>query len=156
MRSGTLLAVFVGIAMLAACSTSDVGSTTAGTSFVYQHTRVFLIDEVRTQLSREWPAPAIEAETQAVITDWKEQLAVMSRFGRRDRLRVVLEGADGKGWKVVCTQETQRNMEQEDPLSSSKAEWEAQETDAALAQKFLFDLHRRLNPKQAWREATIR
>ncbi len=153
MRSLFIVAVMM--ACLSACAGTDVGSAVAETSFVYQHSRAFLDHEIRTQLAREWSKPTTEVETGAWLTDWKEQLAVMSQFGRRHRLRVRVEAADG-GFKVNCEQESQRNMEQEDPLSASKAEWDAAQTDGALAKKFLFDLHRRLNPKQAWREASIR
>jgi hypothetical protein len=142
---------------LTACSSgSDYGSSPAATDFTYKHTRAFLTAEINAQLEREWKDPAPDAETGAIVTAWREQLAVMSRFGRRDRLRVSIEGTDGAGWKVRCDQESQRNMEQEDPLNSEKADWESLQTDAALAKKFLFDLHRRLNPKQEWREADIR
>lgn len=154
MRTGLLMGFLFALS-LAGCASDDSGHVQAETSFVYAHTRDFLNDQVRAQLAREWPDPKVEAETGAWLSDWKVQLAVMSRFGRRDRLRVRIESAEG-GFKVSCEQESQRNMEQEDPLSASKAEWKALTPDGALAKKFLFDLHRTLNPKQAWREATIR
>lgn len=125
------------------------------TSFVYRHTRAFLESEALLVLAKDWPKPAPEKERPAILTEWKVSLAPFSEKGRRDRLRVFVETTTG-GFKVRCEQETELNAEQEDPLSLEKADWSPVSSNGAAASKFLFDLHRRIEPKETWREADRR
>jgi hypothetical protein len=155
MRLHRLVLAIASVICATACLSSDPAPESKGTSFVYRHTQEFLEREALSVLSQDWPKPAPQQEPKSLLTDWRVSLSPFAEKGRRDRLRVFIEAVEG-GFKVRCEQETEINDEQEDPLSLEKADWSSAACDGAFASKFLFDLHRRIAPRETWRDADIR
>jgi len=143
--------------MLGLCSLIVGCSGTAAqneetTNFTYRHTGDEMWKQVRSQVLKAWRITAEDRSAGEIVTTWDVRLHAMDRFGRRHRLKITLEGTDEKGYTVVAAQETEMNTNQDNPLAASEADWEEMNADGALAQRFLFKLHRRINPPKTWRE----
>lgn len=131
-------------------STGDAREET--TSFKYRHTGGEMWKQLRSEVLEAWRIDSEDRLVGEITTTWDVRLHVMNRFGRRHRLKITLDGTDEEGYTVLASQETEMNTNQDNPLVESQAEWEQLDADGALAQRFLFKFHRRINPPKSWRE----
>ncbi len=148
------LSIFL-IALLVACGSGPKPSPKAS-PFAYRHTREFMWDQVRKEILENWKIAEEDAVLGSIVTDWDVHLAPMAALGRRHRLTVTLEGDEKDGFRPAAVQESEMNGNQRNPLIIEEAEWSATESDGALAQRFLANLHGRLNPSQPWKEEGVR
>ena len=135
----------------AACSSQGT-PTEERTSFKYRHSADEMWRQVTQEAREKWAIGEADRASLKIVTEWDVRLHAMNTFGRRHRLIITLEGADADGYTVVAAQETEKNTNQENPLVAAEAEWKPMPSDGALAGRFLFNLHRRLNPPKNWQE----
>lgn len=122
----------------------------------YQHSAEFMWDQVKYALNKHFEIAKADFKTREVETAWNEHLSVMSHHGYRERLLVTLDGDDETGYSVKVKEERQINTEQVNPQASSEAEWEDSEADGGALSKFRWALHRRLHPKESWKDEGVR
>jgi uncharacterized lipoprotein len=146
------------IVFMLALSSLVVGCNSTGeardetTGFKYRHTGGELWKQLRSEVLEVWRIDSEDRRVGEITTAWDVRLHPMTRFGRRHRLKITLDGTDEEGYTVLASQETEMNANQGNPLVASEAEWEQVNADGALAQRFLFKFHRRINPPKSWRE----
>lgn len=150
------LAALSAALVLAACGINDPQPADFEQSFQLQHTREYVWEEILETLGTGWTVESEDIETGEVVTTWVENLAPMNTFGVRDRLRVTLAGDLAKGYQVKAAQETEQNTNENNPLSSTDADWSPTESSGVQAERFLLLLTRRLYPRETWREDMIR
>ncbi|MAG56009.1 MAG: hypothetical protein CMJ83_06940 [Planctomycetes bacterium] len=143
--------LFATLALLGACNSSPQPQEET-THFVYQHTRETIWNQTRSELGERWRIADEDEIAMTFTTDWDTHLHVMNTFGKRHRLTVTLAGTDEEGYQVTASQETEQNTNQDNPLVASEAEWDSAPSNGALAQRFLMNLHLRMNPGTPWRE----
>ena len=122
----------------------------------HKHSFDFMWEECIAALEAQYPIAEADRDTNTITTDWNENLAVMAQQGYRTRLVIVLEGDVENGYIVKGKEERELNTEQVNPTSSEEAEWEPASADGGSLARFRVALHRRLHPKEAWREAELR
>ena len=122
----------------------------------YQHTAEFMWEEVQVALAKYFRIAEKDFDTRTITTDWNEHLSVMSHHGYRERLIVTLDGDEEKGFSVQVKEEKQINTEQVNPQASSEADWEDAEAEGGALSRFRVALHRRLHPKESWKNEGIR
>ena len=122
------------------------------TDFSYRHTRAEMWRQLCAEVRESWRIDSLDETAGEINTGWDVQLHAMNTFGRRHRLKITLTGTDETGYKVAATQETERNMNPNNPLSEPDADWKPMEADGVLAQRFLIKFHRRMSPTNTWKE----
>ncbi len=122
----------------------------------YMHSYDFMWEECIAALRQQYRIEKADKEARTITTDWNEHLAVMAYQGYRTRLVVTIEGDVEEGYHVKAKEEREVNAEQVNPEASSEADWEPASADGGTLGKFRIALHRRLNPKESWRDAEIR
>ncbi len=103
-----------------------------------------------------WQLATQDRTTKTIETEWNVNLSPISHTGRRARLKVTYEGTDDDGWKPKCSQETEENTNEEQPLKRDDADWSAVKNNGALASIFLQNLSRRITPNERWRDRAAR
>ena len=141
---------------LSACGSSEVEAFEEDWELSYQHSPEFMWAQAKAAMLKQFEIAEENLETHTLTSEWDEKLSIMSHHGFRYRLIVVLEGDIETGFKVKAKEEKEKNTEQVNPTASSEAEWEAVEADGGAVAKFRVALHRRLNPKERWIEASER
>ncbi len=122
----------------------------------YQHSAEFMWEQIEVALGKYFSIDDANFGTRVMTTDWNEHLSVMSHHGYRERLIVTLDGDEVEGFSVNVKEEKQINTEQVNPQSSSEADWEDAEADGGALSRFRVALHRRLHPKEGWKEDSVR
>lgn len=146
------IVIMFALVSLAAGCTSTADPTEESTNFTYQHTGDEMWRQLRLEVLEGWRIESADKVSGEITTNWDVRLHSMSNFGRRHRLKITLEGSDDEGYTVVAAQETEKNTNQENPMAEAEADWESMPADGALANRFLFKFHRRMNPPTTWRE----
>lgn len=155
MRSILLLAALAAVIGLPACS-SHPEPYEDDWEMKYMHSYDFMWDQCIAALQQQYRIEKADEESHTITTDWDEHLAVMAYQGYRTRLIVTIEGDVDEGYKVKAREEREQNAEQINPDSSAEADWEPGTADGGTLARFRIALHRRLNPKESWREAEAR
>ncbi len=122
----------------------------------YQHTAEFMWEQVQAALAKHFQIAKKDFDTREIETEWNEHLSVMSHHGYRERLIVTLVGDEIKGFSVNVKEERQVNTEQVNPQASSEADWKDSEADGGALARFRVALHRRLHPKEGWKQEGVR
>lgn len=147
-----LLALVLIPLLAMSCSSGEAKPTEERTPFRYRHSADEMWRQVGAEVREGWTIASADREKLEIVTDWDVRLHAMNTFGRRHRLIITLEGSDTEGYEVVAAQETEKNTNQENPLSAKEAEWDPMKSDGALAGTFLIKLERRMNPPKEWKE----
>jgi hypothetical protein len=155
MRALGLVALTAALA-LAGCGFNDPEPADFEQTFQLQHTREYVWEEIKETLGTGWTIESEDLATGQIVTAWVENLAPMNTFGTRERLIVTLAGDLASGYQVTAAQETEQNTNENNPLSSTDADWSPTESSGVQAERFLLLLTRRLYPRETWREDMIR
>ena len=146
-----VLIVLSPLALVAGCGHSPKPKEET-TEFKYRHTRVEMWRQLCAEVRESWRIDSVDEKAGEIQTGWDVRLHAMNTFGRRSRLTVTLAGSDEEGYTVAATQETERNMNENNPLSVADAEWNPTEADGVQATGFLIKFHVRMSPPKTWKE----
>lgn len=119
----------------------------------YKNSLDFIWSESLVVLKQQYrDISSVDRVKRSITTAWDVQASPFSNQGYRSRLTVTFDGDVSSGFLVKAIEEEEINREEQDPLVLSEADWEPTTPSGARAQKFLWLLHRRLNPSQKWRD----
>ena len=111
----------------------------------------FVWNSAKDELKAKWRIESEDRAQRTMETEWDVNLSPLSSFGRRTRLLIRMDGNDTDGWNVSCTQESEENGNEQNPLSTKEASWSGTPNDGARAMQFLQNLDRLLSEDPGWK-----
>jgi hypothetical protein len=146
----TAAAVLVAAAGCAGSSSCE--SAVEKSPNAYLNSFDFVWQSALDELSGNWRIEKEDRRARTITTDWNLQLSPFAGKGRRDRLVVTISGSPAAGWQPEARQESETNMNEENPLDLKSAKWKEMANDGGLASRFLQNLDTRMRPDERWRE----